>query len=224
MIVGIAAAADQRRVADAARGVLFSVPPVDVAGGEISMRVQRHRSDGIVRNSSIYARYRRLRPFVVFESGKRRIGESGRLALLRTLQALALAIEHQFRIVDERHAVRMGKLFRAGADEVDVRALLQHQPRRLDGIAQALHAGHAAGLHAAAVHQKCVELHAAVGGEEAAAARVEGGIVFQHRHGSLDGVERRAAPGEDPYPASSALRTPDSCAAAASSGMAQAPP
>ena len=68
-------------------------------------------------------------------------------ALLRVLQTLAFAIENQFRVFNERHAVRVGKFFSSGTDEVDMRALFENQTRRLDGIAQSLDAGHAACFH-----------------------------------------------------------------------------
>ena len=81
------------------------------------------------------------------------------------------------------------KLLRTGADEIDMRTLLENQARGLNGIAQALHAGHSAGFHSSAIHEQCIELHAAVGGEEAAAAGVEGRIIFKHRDGCFDGIE-----------------------------------
>jgi hypothetical protein len=67
----------------------------------------------------------------------------------------------------------------------------------LDGVAEALDAGDAAGFHAAAVHEEGVELDAAVGGEEAAAAGVEGGVVFKDGDGGFNGVDGGAAEGED---------------------------
>lgn len=58
-------------------------------------------------------------------------------------------------------------------------------------------AGDAAGFHTAAVHEEGVELDAAVGGEEGAAAGVEGGVVFKDGDGGLDGIEGGAVAGED---------------------------
>ena len=112
-------------------------------------------------------------------------------------EALAFAVEEQLGVVDEGHAVGCGELLGAGADEVDVLAFLENQAGGLDWVAEALDAGYAAGFHAAAVHEQGVELDAAVGGEEAAAASVEGGIVFEDGDSGLDGVDGGAAEGED---------------------------
>ncbi len=92
---------------------------------------------------------------------------------------------------------RLGERFGAEADKVNVGALVEDEPSGLDGIAEALHAGHAAGAQGGAVHQERVELHAAIAGEEAAASGVEGGIVFEDGDGSLDRIERAAAAFED---------------------------
>src|SRR5208337_318889 len=75
--------------------------------------------------------------------------------------------------------------------------LFEDQAGCLDGIAEALDTGHAAGLHAATVHEQGVKLDAAIGGKEAAAAGVEGGIVFEDGDGSFDGVESGTGARED---------------------------
>ncbi len=67
----------------------------------------------------------------------------------------------------------------------------------MDGIAEALDTGDAAGFHAPAVHEERVELDAAVGGEEAAAAGIEGGIVFEDGDCGFDSVDGCAAARED---------------------------
>jgi hypothetical protein len=104
-------------------------------------------------------------------------------------EALALTVEDEFGVVDEGHAVRGGELLGAIADEVDMVALFEDQAGGLNGIAQALDAGYASGLHAAAVHEERVKLDAAVGGEKAAAAGVEGGVVFEDGDGGFNGIE-----------------------------------
>ena len=119
------------------------------------------------------------------------------MAGLCLCEALALAVEDQLGVVNEGHAVRVGELLGAGADEVDVGAFFEDQAGGLNGIAEALDAGYAAGLHAAAVHEQGVELDAAGGGEEAAAAGVEGGIVFEDGDGGFDGVEGGTAAGKN---------------------------
>ena len=67
----------------------------------------------------------------------------------------------------------------------------------MNRVAEALDAGYAARLHAAAVHEEGIRLDAAVGCEETAAAGVEGGIVFKDGDGCFNGVEGRAAAGKD---------------------------
>ncbi len=89
--------------------------------------------------------------------------------------------------------MRVGELLRAWADEVDVTAFFQNQPSSLNGVAQTLDAGHASRLHAAAVHQQGVELDAAVRGEKAAPAGVEGGVVFEDGDGGFNGIQSRSA-------------------------------
>jgi hypothetical protein len=87
----------------------------------------------------------------------------------------------------------VGKLLSAGAYKVNVGALFEDEAGGLDGIAEALDAGHAASFHAAAVHEESIELDAPVGGEKAAASGVEGGIVFENANGCLDGIQCRPA-------------------------------
>ena len=55
-----------------------------------------------------------------------------------------------------------------------------------------------------AVHDGGVHLGAAVGGKGCAAAGVEKRIVFEHFHGSLNGVKSRATFFKDGWPAASA--------------------
>jgi hypothetical protein len=117
------------------------------------------------------------------------VAEAGCFAELGLRKAFAFAVEDQVGIVDESHAVGMGELLGSGADEIDMGALFENEARGLDGIAEAFDTGHAASLQAAAVHEKGVELNAAVGGEKAAATGVEGGIVFEDGDGCFDGIE-----------------------------------
>ena len=142
---------------------------------------------------------RRFGVFVVMEAdaGEGGVIESGGLAGLGVGEALAFAIEDEVGVFNEGHAVGMGKLLSAGADEVDVLAFLKDQAGGLDGIAQVLDTGDAAGAHAAAVHEERVKLNAAVGGEEATTAGVEGGVVFKDGDGGFNGVKGGTGPGED---------------------------
>jgi len=90
-----------------------------------------------------------------------------------------------------------GEALRAFTDEVDMGALFEDEAGGLDGIAEALDAGNAAGLHAATIHEEGIELDAAVGGEKAAAAGIEGGVIFKDGNGGLNGIQGGATAGED---------------------------
>jgi hypothetical protein len=87
-------------------------------------------------------------------------------------------------------------LLGSGANEIDMGAVFEDEPGGLDGVAEAFDTGDTAGLHAAPVHEKSVALDAAIGGEEAAPAGVEGGIVFQDGDGGFDSVEGTGTAGE----------------------------
>ena len=134
--------------------------------------------------------------FVVEVSGEGGIGEASGFAGFGVGETLTFAVEDEFRVVDELHAVGGGELLRARTDEVDMRTLLKDETRGVDRIAKPLDAGNTTGFHAAAVHQESVELNAAVGGEEAAAAGVEGRIVFEDGNRGFDGVDGSAAAGK----------------------------
>jgi hypothetical protein len=93
--------------------------------------------------------------------------------------------------------VGVGEVLRAGADEVDVGAFFEDEAGGLDGVTQAFNTGHAAGFHAAAVHEQGIELDPAVGGEKAAATGIEGGIVFEDGDSCFDGIESGSAAREE---------------------------
>jgi hypothetical protein len=130
-------------------------------------------------------------------AGEGVVAQAGGFTELGLGEAFALAIEDQLGVVDEGHAVGLGKALGAFRDKVNVGTFFEDEARGLDGVAETLDTGHAAGFHAASVHEEGVELHAAVGGEEAAAAGVEGGVVFKDGDGGFDGIEGGAAAGED---------------------------
>ncbi len=106
-------------------------------------------------------------------------------------EAFAFAIEDELAVVDEGHAVGMRELLGTFAYEVNVRTFLEDEACGVNGIAQVLDAGDAAGFHAAAIHEEGVELDAAVGGEKAAASGVEGGVVLKHGHSGFHRVDGR---------------------------------
>lgn len=134
---------------------------------------------------------------VVAGTGEGGIGESGGVACLCFGEAKPFAFEDEFGVIDEGHAVSVGELLGAFADEVDVGAFFEDETCSVDRVAETLDTGNAACFHASAVHEEGVELNAAVGGEEAATAGVEGGIVFKNGDGGFHGVDGAAAAGED---------------------------
>ena len=77
-------------------------------------------------------------------------------------EAVALAIEDEFGVVDQGHAVLVGEIFGSCADEVDMRALVEDEAGGLDGVAEAFDAGYSAGAKRGAVHEEGVELDAAL--------------------------------------------------------------
>ena len=157
------------------------------AGGNIAVLVEGDGSDGVM---GVEGRSGGLGRFVVGEggAGKGEVGESGALIRLSQGEALAFAVEDKLGVVDKWHAVGGGEFFGALANEVDVRAPVEHQARGLNGIAQALDAGDSAGAHRASIHEESIKLDAPVAGEKAAAPGVEGGVVFEFGDGGFDGV------------------------------------
>ena len=121
------------------------------------------------------------------------IGQSRSLTGLGKGEPLAFPVEDQFGIIDESHAMRLGELLGSGADEVDVGTLFKHQPGGLDGIAQPLDAGYAARFHPTSIHEQGIELYAAIRGEKAASASVEGRVVLQYSDGGFDCIESRTS-------------------------------
>src|ERR1043166_10101560 len=86
-------------------------------------------------------------------AGEGEIGLAGGLFFLRFFQALDLSLNHQFFIAAERHAVFLGKALGAFADEINVRAFVEHQAGSANGIANALHTAHATSAECGAIHQ-----------------------------------------------------------------------
>src|SRR5579859_3823835 len=111
-------------------------------------------------------------------AGESEIGMASSLFFLGCLQALDFALNHQLFIAAERHAMLLGKTLRALADEINMRALVEHQPGSADGVANALHAPNATSAERCPIHHEGVELNPAVAGEKAASASVKGFIIF----------------------------------------------
>ena len=75
----------------------------------------------------------------------------------------------------------------------NVRRLLHHQPRQMDGIGDVLHRRDGPGLQRAPVHDGGVHFRHAILGVVGAAARVIEAGIFHHADGSFHGVQAGAA-------------------------------
>ena len=135
-----------------------------------------------------------FRALVILEATEGIVCKPGGFPLFRLSQSLPLAVEDEFGVFDEWHALRAGELFSSCTDKIYVRTIFEHEARGLDWIAQALNACNATGLHAATVHQKSVELNAAVSGEKASPSRIEGRVVFHHGDSGFNCIDRCPTP------------------------------
>ena len=204
-IVSVAAATDEGGVADTA-GSFVEGATGGGGGGEVAAGIEGDGADGVMTTETRWiVNDGSLGVFVVVEDGleggiqarEGGVAQAGGLAMLGMSEALTLAVEDQFSVVDEGHAVGLGKLLGASADEVDVLAVFEDQTGSLNGVVEALDAGHATSLQAATVHEEGVELDTAVGGEKAAMAGIEGRVIFEDGDGSFDRIEGRSAARED---------------------------
>jgi len=174
--VGIAAASDQRRIADAA-GKFAAGAARGRAREERAVFVESHSADGA--------------GFVAeMMFGSMRIAEAA-------VPGDAFAFVDQVFGRAERDAVLLGEFFRARRDQHHVLAVFEHAACQADGIVNVFDGGDGSGFQRAAIHEDGIELDMTVGIEMGAEAGVECGIVFQNYDGGCDGVNRGAAAGED---------------------------
>src|SRR5690348_15720472 len=96
-------------------------------------------------------------------------------------------------VVDLLEAVASREIVSALAAEKNVRPFVEQPPREADRRPRGPESGDRPGAAVAPVHDRRVELDAAGGGENAAAAGIEAGILFEHAHGRFDGFKRRLA-------------------------------
>lgn len=118
----------------------------------------------------------------------------------RVLRAQALELGralggHETRGIHPRELRRPVVRERLGAraDQEHVVGVLQDASRQRHRMRHARDAGHRADGAGTAVHDGRVHLHAAVGREHRAPARVEAGVRFEGHDGAHHGLERRAA-------------------------------
>jgi len=170
-VVGIAAAADERRVADAT-GSLVECASGGSGRGDVAFGVEGDGSDGIAGN---------------FFGGEDFVGLAAGGLFFRNAKVFDFAGDDELGVVDQRDAVLGGEAFGAFGDEIDVRALFEHLAGDDDGVAHALDASDASGAKRGAAHHHGIELDLTVSVKEAAASGVEGIVVFHDDDGSLDG-------------------------------------
>jgi hypothetical protein len=125
------------------------------------------------------------------------VGEASGEAGFRLFETDTLAVENELRIGDQRHAVAGGKGFCPSAYEVNVGTFIEDESRSLDGVAEVFDASYTTSAEGGAIHEQGIELNCTLGGEEAAAAGIEGGVIFEDGDGGFDGVGGRASPIED---------------------------
>ena len=207
-VVGITTAPDEGGVSDTA-GSLVESAAGGGGGGEIAVEIEGDGTDGIVgiRGIELFmVAIRRLSEFgsslgrfVVrrMVSGEGFVGQAGRLSGLRVGKPFAFTFQNELTIRDEGHAMRGCEGLRSLSNDVDMGTLFKNEASGLNGISQVFDAGDTAGLHAASIHQEGVELHATIGGKEATAACVEGGIIFEYCDGGLDGIKGRTVLSQD---------------------------
>ena len=164
------------------------------------MNIESNGADGIVRSCrfSVTEVNGGFGAFVVAVnmSGEGFVSESGRLPGLRMSQPGAFAVENELAVVNQVHAVGRGECLGAGADKVDMRALLEDQAGCQNRILDPLNARHTAGFHASAIHEKSIELDTTVRCKKTASTRIEGGVILKNHYGSLDSIESGASPRE----------------------------
>ena len=172
-VVGVAAAADEAGIADAAGGFREGAPGRG-SGGEVAVDVEGDGSYGVVR-------------VLVGFAGEGGVDAALKFGLMEGHKPVAFAGHDEIGVVAEGHAMLAGEAFGTGRDEVDVGALLEDEAGGLDGVAEALDAGYATSAEGRAFHDEGVELDASIAGEEGAPAGVEGVVVFHDGDGGFDG-------------------------------------
>ena len=174
--VGVAAAADERGIADAS-GKFAAGAAGGSAGDKMSVLIESDGADGA--------------GFVadMMFGGVRILEAAG------PGDAFAFVDEVFGRA--ERDAVFGGEFFGACRDDHHVFGMFENLAREAYGIADPFDGGDRAGFQRGAVHDDGVELDAAFGIEMRAEARVEYRIVFENYDGGFDCVGGAAAGGEN---------------------------
>src|SRR5216683_976627 len=174
--VGITAAADERRIADAAGS--FATSSARRCGGkEIARAVHGDGPDGSLLVTTVM--------------------RGGVLVRFALVPGFALGFADQIFRLAELDAPFFGEAFGAFSDEHHVRAVFENFPGHLNRVLDALQARRSAGAKRRAVHDDGVALDASVEIEMRAVTSVENGVVFEDHDGSFDGVQGGAAAREN---------------------------
>ncbi len=174
--VRVAAAADERRIADAA-GELAAGAAGGSGGEEVSLGVEGDGADGSLFVAAVML--------------------SGVFVTLTLHPGFLLGFADHFLGLAELDAVLFCEALGAFGDEHHVRAVFQDFARELNGILDALEGGRSAGTKRCAIHDNGVAFDVAVQIEVRTVTGVEDGVVFEDHDGGFDGVEGGAAAGED---------------------------
>ena len=177
--VGIAAAANERRITNAAGE--FAAGAAGGSGGEeAAVYIQRDSA-----NSALLVAPVMLGGMGVFAAAKPGLALGGRDELLW---------------IAKRDAVLRRKALGAFGDQHHVRALFENGARQADGIPDAVQAGDGSRAKSGRVHDDRITFDLAIEIEMRAITGVEDGIVFKNHDGGFDGVECVAASGENAPP------------------------
>jgi hypothetical protein len=170
--IGVAATADERRVADAAGK--FATGSAGRRGGEeVAVTVECNGADGALLVAAVMLGGVFI--FFAFHPG------------------FPLGFADHFLGLAQFDAVFNGEALRAIGDEHHVRAVLENFARELDGILDAMQVGGGAGAKRGAVHHDGVAFDVPVEIEMRAVAGIEGGIILENHDGGFDGVQSGAA-------------------------------
>ncbi len=192
MRIGVATAADQRRIADAAWK--FATGAAGGCGCEKTALFVE--SDGADRALFVAAMV------------------SGGVFIVAAAEVgLPFRFADEFFGFAEREAGIFGEAFRAFGDQHHVRTFFEDLSREADGILQALQTRCGAGTKRGSVHDDGIAFDFAIAIEMGAVARIEHRIVLENNDRGFDGFERGTARSED-APASG-----ESVAAAAGAGV-----
>jgi hypothetical protein len=174
--VGVAAGADERRIADAAGK--FTAGAAGGSGGEeTALFIECDGADGALFVTAMM------------------LGGVGVIAA--ALPGFALGGRDEIFGIAKGNALRVDEAFGALGDQHHVGTFFEDGASGLDGIFDAAETGDGAGAERGGVHDDGVTFDLAIEIEVGAVAGVEDGVVLEDGDGGFDGVEGVAAAGEN---------------------------